>query len=224
MHFGWVGSLTAVMAVVSYPKTLVNDLVNSPPAAVGRVKQQRPLLLMGGMVFCSMLCEGALADWSGVYLNKVIRTPAAYSALGLLCFSGAMTSGRFFGDALTHRIGSRKMMQLSGLLVFTGLLLAAGLPVLPAVLSGLLLVGMGVACVVPVIYGWAGNSSKWPSAQGITTITTIGFIGLMVGPPLIGFVAQSASLRWALGGLSLLGLAIPLLMGKIPEQQTSDFR
>jgi MFS family permease len=162
-----------------------------------------------------MLCEGAMADWSGVYFQKIVQTPAAFTTLGYVAFMGTMATGRFFGDWLVTKFGVKPMLELSGILIATGLLVVVLFPYLFAATTGFLLVGFGVSCVVPMVYALAGRSTTMSPGMALTAVSTISFLGFLVGPPLIGLIAEVSNLRWSFAVIALLGLGTTLLASKI---------
>jgi MFS family permease len=125
-----------------------------------------------------------------------------------------MATGRFFGDWLVTKFGVRQILRVSGVLISTGLLTAVFFPLLSTATIGFLLVGLGVSCVVPVVYGLAGKSTTMSPALALAAVSTISFLGFLIGPPLIGFVAQLINLRWSFALIALLGLGTTFLAGK----------
>ena len=162
-----------------------------------------------------MICEGAMADWSGVYFKKVVESPAAYITLGYVAFTGTMATGRFLGDWLVTKLGVKRMLQCSGTLIASGLMLAVLFPNLIMATTGFLLVGFGVSSVVPIAYGLAGRSKTMTPGMALSAVSTIGFLGFLFGPPMIGFIAQASSLRWSFILIALLGFGTSLLASKV---------
>ena len=130
----------------------------------------------------------------------------------VMCASG---TGRFIADWLVTKFGVKSMLQFSGTLIATGLLIAVLFPYLFTATLGFLLVGFGVSSVVPVVYGLAGKSSTMSTGLALAGVSTIGFLGFLIGPPVIGFIAQAANLRWSFALIALLGLGTTILAGKI---------
>ena len=178
-------------------------------------KPDRSLINLGIIAFCSMICEGSMFDWSGVYFQKVVHPPKALVAIGYTAFMFTMASGRFVGDWLTTRWGMRRILRLSGSLTATGLLIAILFPTLLPALIGFLLVGAGVSSVVPLVYSAAGRSKVLSPGVALAAVSTIGYLGFLFGPPFIGFIAQVSSLRVSLGLIAILGSVIALFASKI---------
>jgi MFS family permease len=175
----------------------------------------KSLLLLGVLAFCSMICEGAMFDWSGVYFRKVVHAEAAWVGAGYTAFMCTMAGGRFIADGFAHRYGLRRTLQLSGLLTASGLLLSVALPALPTAILGFLLVGFGVSSVVPLVYGAAGRSTTMPASVALAAVSTVGFLGFLFGPPLIGIVAGFTSLRVSFSIIAGLGLCVAALASRI---------
>jgi MFS family permease len=169
------------------------------------VMPDRPLLKLGIIAFCSLVCEGTMFDWSGVYFLKVVKAEPAWVGAGYTAYMIAMASGRFIADWLTARIGVKRVLQMSGGLTVLGLSISVIFPYQGPAIIGFLLVGMGVSSVVPLAYSAASKSVTMPASQALSTVTTIGFFGLLVGPPLIGIISEATDLRTAFSSLIIMG-------------------
>lgn len=157
-----------------------------------------PLLAVGVIAFCSMLGEGAMADWSAIFLRNVRGTSEGFAASGYAAFSIAMAFMRFFGDGLALRWGEARLMQVSGALVVAGFILALFHDSALIALIGFAAVGVGFASVVPLAFSAAGRMPGIASSVALASVTTVGYLGFLFGPPLIGFVAEGVGLRNAL--------------------------
>ena len=173
-----------------------------------------PLLLLGFLAFCCMICEGAMFDWSGIYFRKVVHADKNWIGAGYTAFMCTMATGRFVADWVVGRIGFRKTLQFSGLLIATGLGLAVIFPYLFTAIAGFLIVGFGVSSVVPLVYSEAGKSKKIAPGMALAAVSSIGFIGFLVGPPLIGMVAGLFSLRISFLIIAVIGLTVVLIARK----------
>ncbi|NUX52483.1 MFS transporter [Paraburkholderia youngii] len=165
------------------------------------------------LAFMCMLVEGAVADWSAVYLRSALNQEASIAAIGYSAFAFSMAACRIAGDASVRRFGSSKVVALGGLIAFAGLALVLSLPTVLTACVGFAMVGIGLANIVPVIFSAAGRSSATP-AIGVSMAATFGYAGFLVGPPLIGFGAGVLGLRAALGVLVMATLIVSLLGGK----------
>jgi len=174
------------------------------------VKPDKSLINLGIIAFCSMICEGAMFDWSGVYFKKVVQAEPAWVGAGYTAFMCTMALSRFLADWFTSRFGLKVILQLSGILTASGLMIAVLLPQLTTAIIGFFLVGAGVSSVVPLVYGAAGKSKVLSPGVALAAVSTIGFLGFLVGPPLIGLVAGATSLRGSFSIIAVMGLAITI--------------
>jgi predicted MFS family arabinose efflux permease len=167
--------------------------------------------LLGLMCFASFLAEGAMLDWSAVFLRDFRGFAAASAGFGYACFSVAMALGRLTGDRLIARFGPVWAVRTGAALAVAGFLVVAWAPGALAALGGFVLIGLGASNIVPVMFSAAGRLPGTPPAIAIATATTLGYAGLLSGPALIGFVAHASSLPVAFaavaGLLVLVGLS-----------------
>ena len=212
-HFICVAVASITAAILFHRSSLDKDLPHDESQPIF-VLPNKSILLLGLIALGCMICEGSMFDWSGVYFKKVVIGVGSLTTLGYVAFMSTMAIGRFIGDRLTTRLGVRRMMQISGLVVMSGLLLAVIFPYVVPATIGFLLVGFGVSSVVPLVYSTAGRSGTMAPGVAIAAVSTIGYFGFLFGPPLIGFIAQAASLRWSLTLIACMGLATTLLASK----------
>lgn len=169
------------------------------------------LMRIGLIAFLGMMCEGCMFDWSGVYFKKIVEAEPSLIALGYVAFMGAMASGRFITDKVVARFGRVAVLQVSGLLIFLGLSLSVAFPNVYAATFGFFLVGLGVASIIPVSYSIAGRSKLYSPSIALALVSTISFFGFLIGPPLIGFMAELFSLPLSFAMIAVNGLGIVLL-------------
>ncbi len=179
------------------------------------VKPDSSLLKLGFIAFSCMVCEGTMFDWSGVYFQKVVEVPKELTTLGYAAFMGTMAGGRFLGDRIVTKFGKQKVLQTSGVVITTGLLIAVIFPTIIFATIGFLLVGLGVSSVIPLVYSTAGKSAKMSPSVALAAVSTIGFLGFLMGPPVIGFIAQVFSLRWSFTLIAILGFGTTVMATKI---------
>jgi MFS family permease len=177
-------------------------------------RPDKSLINLGVIAFCSMICEGAMFDWSGVYFKKVVVADEAWLGAGYTAFMSMMAFGRFFADWATVRFGLKRILQISGLLTATGLLVAVLFPNIVTAITGFLLVGAGVSSVVPLVYSAAGRSKVLSPGVALATVSTIGFLGFLCGPPLIGLVAGATSLRVSFSIIAVMGLCVSIVSSR----------
>lgn len=214
IHFLVIAFVAFAIILTAYKHAMPDEEKNNEESQPMFVKPDTDLLLLGLIGFCSMVCEGAMFDWSGVYFQKAVGVPQSMTTLGYVAFMGTMTGGRFAGDWLANRMGRKKMLQLSGALMGTGLAIAVIFPHIVPATIGFLLVGFGVSSVVPLVYSAAGRSTTMSSGMALAAVSSISFIGFLIGPPLIGIVAQFADLRWSFAIVGILGACTAFLSSK----------
>lgn len=157
-------------------------------------------LWLGMIVLCGTVVENSMSDWSALYLKEVVGTAPELAPLGIACVSGAMLLARWFGDGWRMRWGARRMLSAGGTLAGSGLvvaLLAGGL--IPA-LIGFALVGLGIAAVSPCVYAAAAKNGP----VALASVTTMGSVGGLLGPPVIGFISHASSFSW---GMAVIAMA-----------------
>ncbi|HSC66487.1 MAG TPA: MFS transporter [Cellvibrio sp.] len=166
------------------------------------------VLLLGALCFIAFLSEGAVLDWSAVFLNSVRQIDPVHAGLGYACFSVAMTIGRFTGDKIVNALGGTRVVLWGGLCAASGFLLVVFVPFSAAAFIGFTLVGVGASNIVPVLFTAAGNQDSMPMALAISAVVSMGYAGLLAGPAVIGFIAELSSLNVSFaivaGGLLLL--------------------
>lgn len=153
-----------------------------------------PLLLLGVLAGIGLVAEGAMYDWSVLYLRQELDAPVTIASLGYASFSAAMAAGRFGGDWVRARTEPVALLRASGAVGAIGMALALAVPQPWAALTGFALVGLGFANVVPVLFSAAGRVPGIAPAHGIAAVSSVGYFGMMAGPPLIGFIAHARSL------------------------------
>ncbi len=215
-HFVAVAVLTVAATVVAYRALL-------PASADARqgddgpafVWPTRALMGLGIIAFCVLLGEGAMADWSAVYLNDTLETGPGFAAAGYAAFSLAMAVGRLTGDRLMERIGAVRIVRAGAAVSATGLgvSLFAAEPVFA--LAGFAAAGAGFSIIFPAALSAAGHSDEMAAGPALAAVSSAGYFGFLVGPPSIGFVAELVGLGTALYIVVALSAAIVLLAGSV---------
>ncbi len=178
-------------------------------------KPDRMLISLGIVGFCSMATEGAMFDWSGVYFHDIVRSPAELVTLGYASFMIMMAAGRFIGDFVLQRIGQQRTLQISGILMFLGMMLSVAFPDILTSTIGFMMVGLGVACNIPMVYSTAGKHAVIPSGMAIAMVSTVSYLGFLMGPPLIGYIAEVLSLRYSFAIFSFFGLLMFVMSSRL---------
>ncbi|MFF0307914.1 MFS transporter [Streptosporangium sp. NPDC004379] len=246
MHAGWcVGAISAgllgtaaiaaglsstahlaIVALVSLPllvaisRTYLPDPVVTEDGRAGSRRRMPPVVyLLGVIAFCAFMVEGTVADWNGLYLRDVLGAPEALAALGYPVLEAGMLFGRLGGDRIRARFGARGMLMVSGLVtaaMFAVVLTASTAMVAIAVMF---LVGIGVATISPMALSLAGGAVANPG-PAIAQTGAMGYAGLLLGPVVIGFISDVATLRAALGIAVVLGLLIAVAARFLPRTGT----
>ena len=173
------------------------------------------LIWLGIICFCCMASEGIMFDWSGVYFKEIVKAPGALVALGYTTFMISMAMGRFLSDILVHKYGNKKVLLVSGIIISIGLYSAVLFPYLIPCTIAFMVVGFGVSNVVPIIFNVAGNNKKIPTGIALTIVSSISFLGFLIGPPLIGFIAELTSLKYSFALIGCFGFFISILVSRL---------
>lgn len=206
-----------LLAWYGTPKLIVDRIRNATAEGGGFQLPNRALLGMGLIAFCCMLGEGAMADWSTNYLEKIALAAPAAAPLGLAAFSMAMMIARFLGDGARARWGDGRLLVAGSLLAVLGLTLILTILEPVVIILACMLVGLGLSVIVPIAYSKAGNMPNIEPGVGISMVTTVGYSGFLFGPPIIGFVADWVGLRIALGVVLVLFVLMLFLSTKVPR-------
>jgi MFS family permease len=207
----FIASLLLVASAYKYALPQDKGTAQQPLFA----KPDKSVLKLGLIVFGCLVCEGTMFDWSGIYFEKVVQVPSSLRNSGYIAFMSSMAAGRFIADWLVTKFGVKQMLQASGIIICCGLLTAVIFPYFIPAAIGFLLVGTGVSSVVPLTYGLAGKSKTMAAGAALAALSTVGFLGFLLGPPLIGFIAQAAGLRWSFTVIAFIGLTTTILATKI---------
>lgn len=193
-HLLIVSIFSGIAAVSAYRFLLKND---KAPAG-NRLKFGKPdkfILYLGLLVFFAALCEGGMFDWSGVYFKEVIGEEIF--TLGYFIFMIFMATSRFFSDKLIEQIGMKKTYLISSIFIASGIATVIIFPFFWPALLGFSLVGMGVAAIMPMTFTLAGTSSKYSTGMAVSIVTTYSITGMLLGPPMIGYLANAFGLKLA---------------------------
>lgn len=179
------------------------------------------VLGFGLLAVCSFLCEGAMMEWSAVFLRDVAGAPIGVAAAAYAAFSAAMTVGRLLGDRFVDHLGPARAVQVSGALSAAALAFVTLAPNPWVAYAGLLLAGLGFANIVPPLFSAVTRVPGVPPASALAMIASMGYgIGL-VGPPMIGFVSDASSLRFGFAILVMAALVIAIGAPRIMTEPVS---
>jgi MFS family permease len=216
-HFLAVSILLLIFSLCFFSVTLHEE-----PIPRARKKMftfpDKSLLRFSFICFASMACENTMYDWSGIYFEKAVHVPKSTATEGFVIYMIAMTLGRFVGDMLVNKYGVKNLLKFSGIFILCGLLFAVVLPYPVTSAFGFILVGLGVSCIVPMVFQMAGKSKTMSSGSALASISTIGYLGFLIVPPFVGFIAQAAGLRWSFGIIAMLGALVVVLVQGVKEE------
>ena len=222
VHFFCVGLLILLGVWLNAGALIAHEAPSAEERPPLFGKLDPALLHLGVIAFCVLAAEGTMFDWSGVYFQQIVRPSEHLVLLGHAAFMSCMAIGRFAGDSLTQRHGARRVLQTSGLLIFSGLGLAALFPNIVCATLGFMITGFGVSTVVPVLFSIAGRSGIASPSMAIATVSGLGFFGFLAAPPLIGYIAEASSMRVSFAVMALLGLSVSLLTRGASLVRNSD--
>lgn len=215
-HYLCVAVLVISILLLNY-KHLQDDVkkekVKSDEKKKG--KPEKFLFLLGIIAFCGMAAEGAMADWSGLYFRDIVNVSDNLVPLALTAYMITMASARFLADHFTEKLGRKRMIQISGALIFTGLSLAVIYPNLLLTTIAFMIVGLGTASIVPTVYSIAGHKTKISTGAALTIVSSVSFLGFLLGPPIIGYISEISNLRVSFGLVALLAACIVIMGSKV---------
>lgn len=207
----------SILALVNY-RFLLPDEGKDQEGGKLFALPDKTLLLIGIICLCATLCEGAMADWSALYYQEVLSGPVGVSTAGFTGYAFTMALGRFSGDRLIHAFGYRNVLMLDAVLIAGGMALALAFRWPAMVILGFGLVGFGVSTIIPIAYSMAGRSNTLRPSVALAAVSTVGFTGFLIGPPVIGFIAHEVGLRTALLLVTALGVVIFLLSSTVGKR------
>lgn len=206
--------ILGVIGIIIFSRGLLGqDIKENSDAKTSKkaFKLDSGIIILGLIGFGSMFCEGTMFDWSSVYFSTIIKPDETFVRMGYIASMGAMTFGRFVADRFVNRYQASVVLRFCGILITSGLLLATVAPGLIISTFGFLLIGLGVSSIVPICYSAAGRLKTMSASIAITAVSSISFLGFMIGPPLIGLLSEITDLRIALLAASSFGILIIIL-------------
>jgi MFS family permease len=215
-HLVWASILLLIFALAATP--LLADTHDKAARRTGRPRlRQLPVALfaLSAIGFCIFLSEGAVADWTGVYLKQVLGAGAGLAPVGYAVFSAAMAIFRLGGDAITLRIGRAATIRYGGAIAAAGLSFALLVHSPYWALAGFAAAGAGFSSIIPLVFAAGGRIPEVSEGAGVATVSGLGYLGFLVGPPVIGFVSELTSLRVGLFLLVFLSATAAALVSVV---------
>lgn len=214
-HFSIITLLAWIHIAINHRFLLVGKSPGKTERPKFFTKPQGVLVQLGVIGFCSMATEGAMFDWSGVYFKDIVKAPHALIILGYASFMVMMATGRFLGDKMISAYGRKRLLQMSGLIISSGMLLSVFFPSLIIATLGFMLVGIGVSGIVPMVYSIAGSNTKVAPGIAIAMVSGVSYFGFLMGPPLIGYISELFNLRYSFGIIGCFGFVITMIVAKV---------
>lgn len=219
IHFLIVAAIVVILVVFNLKFLIKAKEKVQLEKKKGAKKMDTTLIWLGIIGFCCMASEGVMFDWSGVYFKDVIKAPGPLVILGYTSFMIMMAGGRFLGDGLTHKFGRKKVMQISGCMISIGLFTAVFFPyIIPSTIA-FMFVGLGVSTIIPTLYSIAGKHPEIPTGEALTAVSSVSFFGFLMGPPIIGYIAEISSLRFSFAFIGIFGFLIAIMVSRITAIQ-----
>lgn len=209
-HLGLVGGIVFVM-ILLLSDTLYHMKESRNAGDKVFAWPRGPLLMLAFMAFCILLSEGAIADWSAVYMRDVVLADAYLVGMAYAGFSMLMAIGRLTGDSIIPGLGKKSVVFYGSLLSVIGLCVAIFFESQVLVIVGFSITGLGYSCIVPVLFISGANQPGYTAGTGIAAVTTLGYAGFLVGPPLIGLLAEAYSLTVGMSFVLFCTLMVTLL-------------
>jgi len=219
-HYFIIFGTSITAAVVSFKYLIKSDLDEEEDKPLF-VMPDKSLLLLGIIAFCSMMCEGTMFDWSGIYYKKVVEAPKNILGFAYTFFMISMAGTRFVADYFTSKFGVKKIVFFSGALNFTGLVILIFFPDKIISLAAFFIIGAGVSSVIPLVFSLAGKSKTMSSSVALASVSTMGFFGFLLGPPLIGYLASWLNLQVSFSFIAFMALCVAILATQIKEHSNS---
>ncbi|ADR20883.1 MFS transporter [Marivirga tractuosa] len=219
-HYTIIFATSILASIISFKFLIKSDIDEEDDKPIF-VIPDKSLLLLGVIAFCSMMCEGTMFDWSGVYYKKIVNAPKDILGLAYTFFMVSMAGTRFVADYFTTKFGVKKVVFFSGLLNFSGLLILILFPGRIISLIAFFIIGAGVSSVIPLVFSLAGKSKTMSSSVALASVSTMGFFGFLLGPPLIGYLAAWLNLQASFSFIALMALCVTILATRIKSNSNS---
>ncbi|MFV8375362.1 MFS transporter [Flavobacterium sp. LB1P71] len=213
-----LGISVAMMAITAcfYPMTIQTEPLQEKRKFFSM--PDKNLIKFALICFVAMACENTMYDWSGIYFQNILHASPKLTTAAFVFFMTAVTLGRFLGDFAVMKFGIKQILLISGVFITVGFLICFLLPFIYPTIVGYFLIGIGVSCVVPLIFSIAGKSKGLSNGNALTSISTIGYLGFLIVPPMVGFISEILSMKWAFLIMAFLGVIMILMVNQISEE------
>ncbi|MEZ5324673.1 MAG: MFS transporter [Verrucomicrobiales bacterium] len=219
VHFITISILFGLGMMIAARQLLPQTEVHENPGPAFCIPD-RALWGIGAVALISAVAEGAMADWSAVYLAEVLDSTEGTAALGFAAYSMAMTAARLSGDHLKTRFSPINIVRTGGLIAAAGLVVVVFSSHAALTLAGFTIIGLGLANIIPIAFTAAGNYPGIPSSIGIAAVAAIGYTGFLASPPVIGLLAHATSLRIAFATMVVLLVTLPAIASAVSAKKS----
>ena len=213
----------AVVILAAATLNLQHEQVERRPATRRGPRLSRAAIPLGIACAAALVIEGGMENWGAIFLERDLDAGPAVSALAPAAFGGAMMLGRFWGQSLERRLGDTVLLSGSFGVALSGLVVAALAPNIPVAVAGFFIGGAGISIAAPTLFGAGGrNADPQERGAGVATVTTIGYLGFLIGPPIVGGLAEAAGLRASFVALALVAAALIVTVPRLGLGQKPD--
>lgn len=216
-HLLTVSVLLLTLTFSFYPSSI--ELERSTDAKRYFLMPDKTLVKFALIAFASMACENTMYDWSSIYFQQEVHQTKSFSTAAFVLYMFAITIGRFSGDHIVSMFGIPKILKFSGFFVTAGYMLCIIAPYTVPALAGFTLIGLGVSCIVPLVFSLASTSKNVSAGAALVSISTIGYSGFLMVPPVVGFISQALNLRFAFLVMAALSCMIIVLISAIMKNE-----
>jgi MFS family permease len=214
-----IGAGVLVVVLALFIKKNIYQIYEEPtndPSGAAFVWPKGILLGMIAVSLCTNITEGAMADWTAVYMREIVAASPFFMGWGFAGYALFMALGRFMGDMVIPRFGRSIVLVLGGILTTLGILIVVFLPHTMSAIVGFAFVGAGVSCGAPILYSSSLEIPNMAKGAGLATLNTFSIAGFLAGPAIIGFISNAANLVWGIGLVGVLGLLWAFLAHRVP--------
>lgn len=215
VYLGVLGPLAAVMLCFSAARFPEHRGGEGGKSGTRDLYRSAPLLMVAAIATLGLLSEGEMEHWSGIYLRDSLGLPALVGGSGVAVFYGAMALGRLGAAGIIARFGNRRTLLAAGALAATGMSVSLATTQPFLVVAGFLVVGLALSAVVPIAFSVAGDLAPERAGAAVSVVTTLGYGGFLMGPVLVGVLAEAFGLRLALGTIVIAGILVVALSSRL---------
>jgi MFS family permease len=220
VHFSIAAAVILAFAIATAPYLMETRPDTVTPSMRPRLRHiPAALFILSAIGFCILISEGAIADWTAIYLKQVLNAGPGLAAAGYAVFSATMAVFRLLGDAISTKLGPAWTIRAGAAIAAFGLASSLLVHSPYAALPGFALAGVGYSSIIPLVFAAGGKIRNIGEGAGVATVSGLGYIGFLVGPPVIGFISQLTSLRIGLAFIVVLSALASFLVSVVEKYQ-----